>query len=135
MTGRALADKATKTGKGSRSRRAGLLFSVGRIHRLMRHGHYADHIGAGAPVYMAAVLQYLTAEMLEPAGIAAHRKNKTRITPRHLQVAVRDNEELSKLLRNVTIAEGDVSPNIQQELLKTQKKGHGGFDACGGSQP
>jgi histone H2A len=46
-------------GAKSRSSRAGLQFPVGRIHRLLRKGHYAQRVGAGAPVYLAAVLEYL----------------------------------------------------------------------------
>jgi len=61
----------------SRSSRAGLQFPVGRIHRLLRKGNYAERVGAGAPVYMAAVMEYLAAEVLELAGNAA-RDNKVR---------------------------------------------------------
>ncbi|KFD58585.1 hypothetical protein M513_00811 [Trichuris suis] len=113
----------------SRSSRAGLQFPVGRIHRLLRRGNYADRIGAGAPVYLAAVIEYLTAEVLELAGNAAHDSKNSRITPRHLQLAVRGTEELSQLLRGVTIAQGGVLPNIQSSLLlkksevKAAKKG------------
>ena len=32
----------------SRSSRAGLQFPVGRIHRLLRKGNYAERVGAGA---------------------------------------------------------------------------------------
>uniref|UniRef100_UPI00398EB5B8 histone H2A.J-like n=1 Tax=Pristiophorus japonicus TaxID=55135 RepID=UPI00398EB5B8 len=97
----------------SRSSRAGLQFPVGRVHRLLRKGNYADRVGAGAPVYMAAVLlEYLTAEILELAG-----NKKTRIIPRHLQLAIRNDEELNKLLGKVTIAQGGVLPNIQPVLL------------------
>jgi len=64
----------------SRSSRAGLQFPVGRIHRLLRKGNYAERVGAGAPVYMAAVMEYLAAEVLELAGNAARDNKKTRIT-------------------------------------------------------
>ncbi|XP_077543056.1 histone H2A-like [Haemaphysalis longicornis] len=101
----------------SRSARAGLQFPVGRIHRLLRKGNYADRIGGGAPVYLAAVLEYLAAEVLELAGNAARDNHKSRITPRHLQLAVRNDEELSKLLAGVTISEGGVLPHIPAELL------------------
>merc|ERR1712217_303824 len=100
------ADKMSGRGKGgktkgkakSRSSRAGLQFPVGRIHRLLRKGNYGQRVGAGAPVYMAAVMEYLAAEILELAGNAARDNKKTRIIPRHLQLAIRNDEELNKLL-------------------------------------
>ena len=116
MSGRGKGGKARKAGK-TRSSRAGLQFPVGRIHRLLRKGHYAERVGAGAPVYLAAVLEYLSAEILELAGNAARDNKKTRIIPRHLQLAIRNDEELNKLLSGVTIAQGGVLPNIQSILL------------------
>ncbi|KZL87689.1 histone h2a, partial [Colletotrichum incanum] len=109
----------------SRSSKAGLAFPVGRVHRLLRKGNYAQRVGAGAPVYLAAVLEYLAAEILELAGNAARDNKKTRIIPRHLQLAIRNDEELNKLLGHVTIAQGGVLPNIHQNLLpkKTGKTG------------
>eukprot|EP00826_Nyctotherus_ovalis_P032997 TRINITY_DN265_c0_g1_i13.p2 TRINITY_DN265_c0_g1~~TRINITY_DN265_c0_g1_i13.p2 ORF type:complete len:121 (+),score=29.94 TRINITY_DN265_c0_g1_i13:397-759(+) len=86
----------------SRSSRAGLQFPVGRIARFLKQGRYAERIGAGAPVYMAAVLEYLCAEVLELAGNAARDNKKTRIIPRHIQLAIRNDEELNKLMANTT---------------------------------
>ncbi|CAG2200479.1 H2A [Mytilus edulis] len=122
MSGRGKGGKAKAKAK-SRSSRAGLQFPVGRIHRLLRKGNYAERVGAGAPVYLAAVLEYLAAEVLELAGNAARDNKKSRIIPRHLQLAIRNDEELNKLLSGVTIAQGGVLPNIQAVLLpkKTQK--------------
>lgn len=114
--GKAEGKKARSKPK-SRSTRAGLQFPVGRVHRLLRQGNYANRIGTGAAVYMAAVLEYLTAEILELAGNAAHDNKKQRINPRHLQLAIRNDEELSKLLDGVTIAQGGVLPNIHEVLL------------------
>src|SRR5574343_1140396 len=116
MSGRGKVGKVRSKAK-SRSSRAGLQFPVGRIHRLLRRGNYAERIGAGAPVYLAAVLEYLAAEVLELAGNAARDNKKTRIIPRHLQLAIRNDEELNKLLANTTIAQGGVLPNIQAVII------------------
>ena len=83
-------------------------------------------MGAGAPVYLAAVLEYLCAEILELAGNAARDNKKSRIIPRHITLAVKNDEELNKLLGNVTIAAGGVLPNIHAVLLpKKAKAGRG----------
>lgn len=112
----------TKTKAMSRTKKAGLQFPVGRIHRHLKSGGYADRIGAGAPVYLAAVMEYLTAEVLELAGNAARDNKKTRIIPRHIQLAVRNDEELNKLLAGVTIASGGVLPNIHGVLMPKKSK-------------
>ncbi|XP_039505405.1 histone H2A-like isoform X1 [Pimephales promelas] len=123
MSGRGKTGGKARAKAKTRSSRAGLQFPVGRVHRLLRKGNYAQRVGAGAPVYLAAVLEYLTAEILELAGNAARDNKKTRIIPRHLQLAVRNDEELNKLMGGVTIAQGGVLPNIQAVLLpkKTEK--------------
>uniref|UniRef100_UPI00358E7C10 histone H2A.J-like n=1 Tax=Myxine glutinosa TaxID=7769 RepID=UPI00358E7C10 len=124
MSGRGKGGGKIRAKAKSRSSRAGLQFPVGRVHRHLRKGNYAKRIGAGASVYLAAVLEYLCAETLELAGNAARDNKKSRIIPRHLQLAVRNDEEMNKLLCRVTISQGGVLPNIQTVLLpkKTQGK-------------
>nr|XP_023411514.1 histone H2A isoform X1 [Loxodonta africana] len=126
MSGRGKQGGKARAKARSRSSRAGLQFPVGRLHRMLKKGNYAERIGAGAPVYLAAVLEYLTAEILELAGNASRDNKKTRIIPRHLQLAVRNDEELSKLLDGVTIAQGGVLPNIQAVLLPKKTETVGG---------
>ncbi|XVF40642.1 hypothetical protein PTKIN_Ptkin01aG0130400 [Pterospermum kingtungense] len=106
--GKAIGAGAKKMGQ-SRSHKAGLQFPIGRIARFLKAGKYADRVGAGAPVYLAAVL--------ELAGNAARDNKKTRIVPRHIQLAVRNDKELSRLLGTVTIANGGVLPDIHNMLL------------------
>jgi histone H2A len=123
--------------------KAGLQFPVGRVGRYLKQGRYAKRVGTGAPVYLAAVLEYLAAEastllpslvpfrrhelttprivcvlqVLELAGNAAKDNKKSRIVPRHLLLAIRNDQELGKLLGGVTIAHGGVLPNINPVLL------------------
>ena len=123
MTGKGKGGRGkTGTKAQSRSSRAGLQFPVGRIARYLKQGKFAERVGAGAPVYLAAVLEYLAAEVLELAGNAAKDNKKTRIIPRHIQLAVRNDEELNKLMANTTIASGGVLPNINQSLLPQKTK-------------
>jgi histone H2A len=100
-----------------------LQFPVGRIGRYLRKGKYATRMSADAPVFLAAVLEYLTAEIIELAGNAAHDNKKKLITPRHITLAVKNDDELNKLLVGVTIASGGVLPNIHTVLLPKKREG------------
>ena len=94
----------------SRSIRAGLHFPVGRIHRFLKYRILSNNrIGASAAVFASAILEYLTAEVLELASLISSKQNFKRITPRHLCLAIRGDEELDKLIKAI-IAGGGVSP-------------------------
>ncbi|XP_078364118.1 histone H2A-like [Oculina patagonica] len=110
--------KRTLGSKRSRSSRAGLQFPVSRVHRFLRLGKFSEHLAAGAPVYLAAVLEYLVAEILELSGNVARNSKRKRIIPRFIQLAVRSDEELNQLLPKVIIPNSGVVPNIHSVLLK-----------------
>ncbi|EMS59967.1 Histone H2A.1 [Triticum urartu] len=102
--------------------KAGIKFPISRVGRYLRQGRYARRVAALAPVFLAAVLEYLVAEVLEMAGNAAKDNKKKLITPRHLLLAIRNDNEL---LAGVTIAQAGVVPYINPVLLpKNNKTAH-----------
>ncbi|KAI8878053.1 histone H2A [Backusella circina FSU 941] len=112
---------STAMHKKTRSAKAGVTFPVARVHKYLRNSRFKGRINRLAPIYLAAVLEYLAAEVLELAGNAARDNKRKSIKPRHLQLAIRNDEELGKLLGNVTIAEGGVLPHIHETLLPKKK--------------
>jgi histone H2A len=120
--------KSNKNGKGkgkvknkSKSSRSGLTFSVGRTARYLRKSRISSRMSGGAPIYMAAVLEYLTAEILSVAGDAAKKDHKHRITPRHIHLGVGYDGDLKELLRNVTMPQSGSLPHIENALLPVTK--------------
>ena len=125
MAGKAAA-AAGKSGAKKRkavsaSSKAGLVFPVGRVGRFIRKGRYADRVGSSGPVFMAGVLEYLTCEILELAGEISTEHGKKTIQPRHIQMAVRGDDELNKLLAMAQISQGGVMPNINEYLFPKKK--------------
>ncbi|NXR65318.1 H2A2 protein, partial [Rhadina sibilatrix] len=128
MSGRgkkqAVASNPGSASKKSKSAKAGLQFPVGRIYRFLQRGKYAARIGSAAAIYLAAVMEYMAAEVLELAGNAARENKKSRILPRHIQLAVSNDDELNKFFACVTIPQGGVMPNIHSQLLPKKTTGN-----------
>jgi len=109
--------KASKPRSMSKSMKAGLQFPVGRICTWLKQYMPGKRVGSGAPVYLAAVMEYLAAELLELGGNASRDNKRTRIIPRHLVLALRNDEELNKLTLRAIVPNGGVLPNIHAVLL------------------
>ncbi|XP_045644908.1 LOW QUALITY PROTEIN: histone H2A-Bbd type 2/3-like [Ursus americanus] len=89
----------------SRTARAELSFSVSHVERLLREGRYAQRLGSSAPVFLAAIIQYLTAKVLELAGNEAQNSGGTRITPALVDMAVHNHALLSGFFGTTTISQ------------------------------
>lgn len=112
-------NKTKKAQRQSKAQRSGIAFPVARVQRLLKKGRYAKRVTTTGAIYLSSVLEYLCAEVLDLSHNAATENKKTRITPRFLQLAIRFDSELDKLLSHVTIAEGGVVPHIDHILLPT----------------
>ena len=135
----AKSNKSPKGKAGSKMRatavsgatRAGIAFAPARCQRLLRQGRYSERLSVGAGAYMAGVLQYLCEELCELSGDMCESRKRKTIAPEHINLAMRSDHELAKLMFKTTIAQGGMLPNIH-EFLQPQKKGKKMTDA---SQP
>jgi len=118
----AVAKYKASEGKGgartSASSRAGLKFPVSRIkNNYLKELSVANRVGADAGIYLAAVLEYMTAELLSLAGNQARDAGRVRITSRHLKLAIESDEELERLTRDVYVPGG-----VEVQPKKTAKE-------------
>ncbi|XP_067400651.1 histone H2A-like [Emydura macquarii macquarii] len=122
MSGPGKTREAPQANSKSHSSREKLHFPVDHVERMLRQGHCSKRIKVGALVYLAAVIEYLTARLLELAGDATRDNPRRCIMPRHLQFAIRSNEDLNKLLLGGdALYQGGILPNSRAMLLKATR--------------
>ncbi|XP_052557711.1 late histone H2A.2.2-like [Tympanuchus pallidicinctus] len=111
-----------KKSRSSRSSRAGLLFPVSRTDRQLRRGQFAERFGASAPVYLAAVLQWVTHKTMDVAGRISKKSNQQCISPCHLQMAVKSSSVLKHLLGSGPKRRGRAVPQSQRMASPSKRK-------------
>jgi histone H2A len=111
--------------KGTRQTKAQIIFPPSITEKFLRNfGNTKIMVTSTSPVFLAAVLEYLTYEVLDLASIYCKDNKRIRITIRDLEVVIRSDEELNKLFTklNITFLGGGVVPYIHESLLKKNKK-------------
>ena len=108
----------TSSKQTSKSSKAGLCFPVGRLARMLKQGRYSQRVGIGAPVYMAAVLEYLVAEILEVSVMVVKQHKKGRIIPRYIYLGLKEDDEFNTLFRQSIITQSGVKPDAMKKLSK-----------------
>jgi len=120
--GMSLDDSKTETkGKGLRNKKKHDSLSIhtgmqSPIGRSLKKGKYAERIGKSSSVYLSAVMEYLTSQILDLAGSISVGNNKSCITSHDIQLAIRYDNELNKLLNGVTIDSGCVLSKQKVDL-------------------
>lgn len=110
-------DKKSK----SRSARAGVIFPVGRIHRHLKEGRFAERISSDAPVFMAAVLQQVVEEVFKEAQTRKDNKTTKRLVPNNILTAIRRDKELNEIFKDIVIREGGVARTDKEKAEKGKK--------------
>jgi histone H2A len=111
-----------KKSSKSSNKKAGLTFPVGRVNRYIKKGRFSHRVGSNAPIFMAAILEYVVAEVLEVAGNNARAEKKTRLRPRHVMLAIEEDQDLKHVFKDITIAGAGVAPGIQEFLQPKKDK-------------
>ena len=123
-------DPGVKGSPKSAASRAGLKIPPSLLGRFLRGEYVAGKKTGGmrvsptSGVYLAAVIEYIMAEILELAGNAARDYGKVQINNRHIYLSISGDEELDKLFMDdlkAIIPESGVIPHIHTTLLPKAK--------------
>ena len=106
----------------SLSKKAGTNFPVGKFVRMLKDGHYQSRISITSAAYLAGVIEYLVAEILETSGNICEEAGKKTLAPKHINLGMRMDEEIMKLMHSTTVMQGGCIPEINEALLPNKGK-------------
>ena len=115
-TGRLTLGGKRRHGKGSKTKRAGLVFPVPRITKQLKRLH-KGRTGVSSGIYLAAIMEYLTAEIAELASNEAKKEKRVRIIPKHIRQAIRNDEELRNFAGDAIVPQGGAQSFIHPALI------------------
>ena len=107
----------------TRAQKAGIIFPPSRARKLIM-GYWRNNIGSGSEIYLAAVLEYICAEILDISGNNARDRKRARIDDRSLFLAIENDYDIRQLSKNIKFEIlGGVIPTIHSSLMDAAKKG------------
>jgi histone H2A len=106
----------------SKSAKAGLTIPVPRVNAVIKRTSGMKRVGGTAPVYAAAVMEYILAEIVELAGNGVKKAGRKRINPEDVSSAIRGDKELFRALKGISLFTGDHLKNPSKALLPRSAK-------------
>lgn len=109
----------------TRESRAGLIFSVSAVEKYLRcFGQNAYHISSTSPVYLAAVLQYLTSALLELASSQTRENGKVTLNTRHVFLGAVNDQSIRAYVDSLgfVFLDAGVENHIEQKLLEKKPR-------------
>jgi histone H2A len=100
----------------SKQAKAGLTFPVSRTNRTLKARSLMKRVGGSAPVYLAAVVEYIAHEVLEVAGNHTRASKRKRVTPQDVIAGIRGDGELATLFSHIATYTGDKLDNVNGAL-------------------
>jgi len=116
--------KTTKTKSISQSSRAGVIFPVARIRSKLKKNAYGPttRVSASSAVYMAAVMEYLSREVIIFSVEQMKEDNKKRLLPKHITSAINTDPDFPRLLYDVDIPHSRWFEPITETLIYDMTK-------------
>ena len=92
----------------SKSKKAGLVLPVSRVHARMKKAMgKGGRVAQASPIYLTACLEYVASEVLEAAGKVTLERKRKRISPADLIAGIRGDKDLSRVFGNVEVIVGE----------------------------
>ena len=112
-----LASKSKTSRQTTRATKAGRTVPPSRVNRAMKLRSGLKRVGGTAPVYMAAVMEYVAAEILEVACNSTANAKRKRVTPEDISIALRSDADLQKVCGGLALYTGDRLESVAKALV------------------
>ena len=110
---------STKKPSVSKSAKAGLVFPVARVNRRLMENKTTKRVGAGAPIFMTAVIELFAAEILDVAitEMTSGTEKRLRLAPTDVLRAIRNDRSLNKALNGLRVMVGDKQKDTAEMIM------------------